>query len=463
MMMGKKIRAIKNDIVALFLLLGSLDFAWGQETPVPDLIESLQQTENLGFGYSALFAGTQFLPRMDSGQWNTGVLGSPPPKESESLKLIVKRGAAAIPFLIKQLDDGRPTKIKPVSGMMWMGWNDEYDYNRRTRTEEPKGVNREAFGENRHPKSHQITVGDLCFVALGQIVNRNFTATRYQPTGGLIVSSPTYSMALLNVVRQDYRGMTDNEHRKQLIDDFTHPDHELRRNGAAMRLALYYPEILDDLVIKQLAISTFNVLHANDFVRNVLYPEKSPEKRAQQLREYVTKHHAASKDGVLLQLFDDLDTQIADNEGRLHPPLDTKYDAKNVLVQLFGYEESVLPKDRPYVDSWAESELARFIESLGDVGRPAILKAVHRLFSAIVDKDYLALACIKILQGNGYDEGLIAYCKRRIGISKHEDVELRMALKALTEPKAGNAEQGGPPKPAIVDGSATQSSIPPAR
>ena len=326
-----------------------------------------------------------------------------------------------------------------------MGWNDEYDYNRRTRTEAPKGVNRASFGKDHHPNSHQITVGDLCFVALGQIVNRNFSATRYQPTGGLIVNSPTYSEALLNVVRQDYCGMTEDEHRRQLIDDFTHPDHEFRRNGAAMRLAFYYPKALDDLVIKQLAVPTFNVFHANDCVRNVLYPEKSSEKRAQQLREYETKHGAASKDGIVLQLFDDLGTQIADDEGRLHPPLDPKYDARNVLVQLFSYNDTVLPKERPYVHSWADSELARFIESLGNVSRPVILNEVHRVFSSIEDDDYLALACIKVLRGNGYDEELIAYCKRRIGKSKHWDHELMLALKALTEPKSSTAEQGVAP------------------
>jgi len=355
------------------------------------------------------------------------------------------RGAEAIPFLIKHLDDKRPTKIKPVSGLMWMKWNDEYDYNHRTRAELPKGVNRDSFGEDHHPNSHQITVGDLCFVALGQIVNRNFSATRYQPTGGLIVNSPTYSETLLNVVRKDYRGMTKDKHRRQLVDDFTHPDHEFRRNGAAVRLSFYFPETLDALVIKQLTVPTFNVFHVHDFVRNELYPEKSPEKRAQQLREHEARYGAAFKDGILLLLFDDLDTQIADEEGRLHPPLAPKYDARNVLIQLFGYEETVLPKDRPYVESWEEAEVARFIESLGNGTSPLILKEVHRVFSLIEDDDYLALACIKVLQGNGYDEDLIAYCKRRIGKGKYKDGELRAALRSLTEPKNGNAEHGAAP------------------
>lgn len=417
--------------VLLSALFALLAVSKGDEQPIQESIEKLAKTEELGFGYSAMFSGDQFLPRRDSAQWNTGVLGSAPPKESEAMTLIVKNGAQAIPFLVKHLGDKRPTKIKPVSGM-WMGWNDEYDYNRRTRPEPPKGVNRwDSFDEEHHPREHQITVGDLCFVALGQIVNRNFSATRYQPTGGLIVNSPTYSEALLNVVRDDYRGMTEKEHRKQLIDDFNRPDHEFRRNGAAMRLAFYYPETLDDLVIRQLAVPTFNVFHANDFVRDKLYPEKSSEKRVRLFRDFQTKHGTASKDGVLLQLFGDLDDEIADEEGRRHPPSNPKYDARNALVQLFGYENTVLPKDQPYVDSWGEAEMARFIDSLGEVSSPAILKRLHQIFSSIRDDDYLALACIRALKGKGYDEDLTGYCKRRIGKSKYEDDELRAALKAL--------------------------------
>jgi len=68
----------------------------GEEPQIVELIEKLPETEELGFGYSAMFAGSQFLPRKDSSQWSTGVLGSRPPKESESLMLLVSRGDEAV-------------------------------------------------------------------------------------------------------------------------------------------------------------------------------------------------------------------------------------------------------------------------------------------------------------------------------------------------------------------------------
>src|SRR5262249_12466056 len=155
----------------------------------------------------------------------------------DALRQIVRSGASAVPDLLKHMGDERPTKIPAVSGMMWMSFSDEYDFNRRTRKSVPAGVNRDDFGSNaQHPTNHTITVGDLCFVALGQIVNRHFSATRYQPTGGLVVSSPTYSKALRKVILDDWRTLSAESHKQLLIDDFLKPDGEYRRTGAYLRL-----------------------------------------------------------------------------------------------------------------------------------------------------------------------------------------------------------------------------------
>src|SRR5262249_47550695 len=156
----------------------------------------------------------------------------------------VRRGAAAVPALLKHIDDKRLTKMKPVRGMMWMRFSDEYDFNGRTRTTAPEGVNRRGFGGD-GPTQHAITLGDLCFVGLGQIVNRNFSATRYQPTGGMIISSPTYSDALRKVIREDWRTLNADSHKRLLVEDFQKPDHEDRRSGAYLRLSLYYPETVE--------------------------------------------------------------------------------------------------------------------------------------------------------------------------------------------------------------------------
>ena len=277
---------------------------------------------------------------------------------------LVKAGAKAIPVLIKHMDDKRPTAIEPVQGMEWMGWGDEYDFNARTVSSPPKGVNRDAIGASDQPNSHQITVGDLCFVALGQIVNRQFNATRYQPSGGLIVSSPTYSKVPLEAIRSDYSDMTITKHRQQLLDDLAKPDSSFRRNGAIMRLAFYYPDEAEPLILKQLRVPTFDVFAADNFVREKLYKAKNERARKVLLDSYVAAHGAAAKDAVVLHLFDDLRTQTSDDEHRMQPPLDKKCDARNLLDQLFNYPLWVSPKDRPFVDSWSEDDWDRLVESL---------------------------------------------------------------------------------------------------
>ena len=268
------------------------------DAEVGALVEKLSETAQIGYGYSALFSGSEFLPYSDSAQVHTLVFGGQAPERSKMLETIVRQGAAAIPVLVKHLNDGRATKIPPLRGMMWMSFADEYDYNRRTQKQAPKGVNRKTFGE-KHPESHTLTVGDLCFVALGQIVNRHFNATRYQPSGGLIVNSPTYSARLLTVVRGDYADFSAAKHRQALIDDFLSPDHEDRRIGAYFRLALYYPEEVEWLVSRQLQVPTYDVFLIFDFVRKKLYLEHSPAARKTLFDAFVKANGPAFRDGIL--------------------------------------------------------------------------------------------------------------------------------------------------------------------
>ena len=224
------------------------------------LLTQLVETSEPGFGYSVFFSGSEFLAYENTGKMGTLVLGAAHASRSDSLRDIVKKGVAAVPTLLKHINDDRPTKMKPVSGMMWMDFPDEYDFNRRIRKTAPVGVNQDHFKSDKdHPSEHTVTVGDLCFVALGQIVNREFNAVRYQPTGGLIVSSPTYSESLRKTILADWRTLSAESHKRLLIDDFLKPDHEARRTGAYLRLAFYYPEAVEELVVNELSKPTYDV------------------------------------------------------------------------------------------------------------------------------------------------------------------------------------------------------------
>jgi len=87
-----------------------------------------------------------------------------------------------------------------------------------------------------------VTVGDACYFLIGQIVNRELAAVRYQPTGGIIVNSPVKRPALAARVRRDWVGLDSAGLRASLLDDLR-AESELYDYGSALtRLRFYYPD-----------------------------------------------------------------------------------------------------------------------------------------------------------------------------------------------------------------------------
>lgn len=119
---------------------------------------------------------------------------------------LVRLGPAAIPALLKHLDDKRETKLSfhwsendGMGGMfeqpeLFAGSSAERAL--IVRTLGTKGVKNPAWDEppsdllDTTIRDHAVTVGDCCFVILGQIVHRSYEAVRYEPSGVTIVSSP---------------------------------------------------------------------------------------------------------------------------------------------------------------------------------------------------------------------------------------------------------------------------------
>ena len=393
-------------LVAGLQLFGSMVVA---NDDVTKLLDKLVEVTEPGFGYSGYFSGSEFLPYADTEQMGTLVLGATRRSRSEALREIVAKGAEAVPTLLKHMSDDRKIKMKPLSGMMWMDFSDEYDFNRQTRKKVPESVNRDDFGEGvKHPDSHAITVGDLCFVALGQIANRRFSATRYQPTGGLIVNSPTYSKRLRNVILDDWNEFTVEKHKKLLVEDFKQPDYEDRRTGAYLRLAFYYPNTVEPLVLEELEKPTFDVFKIVELCRERLYKTDDPSKRKQLYDQFIQEHGDTFTVGIEDQLFGDLDTLEAHEEGRLSPRL-TSFGTqpRELLIQLFSKPADVKSTDRPHVESASESERARFIKTLTHDKSKKVGDVVRQIFETNSEDDYLAPACLLCLANRGYDSFLV--------------------------------------------------------
>jgi len=399
---------------------------------VEGLIDQLTEVTEVGVGYSDLSDGSEFLPLSGSRQTSTLVLGSPPPRRSRTMEGLVRAGTAAVPQLLKHLDDERKTAIPLVSGMMWMEFDNRLDSNARTR-KGPALPNGDRDRPDGFPKGYQLTVGDLCFVALGQIVNRYYSASRYQPTAGLIVTSPTHSRRLCEALRREFGGLTEQSHRKLLREDFRKPDHDDRRLGAYRRLAFYYPDEVEGLILKQLEVPTYDVFAVETFVRETLYREPSAAKRKELFGQFlrVRVRGRATSDGVLLQLFGDLESQEAYETDRVTPPPEEAYNARGLLIELYGYKPGVRSGERPFVETWAAHEKAELIGALVHDDNKTIDEAVARIFRGIKDDDSLALACMIRLAGRGYAGEARTYCDRRVEFSKRDAKGLREMLDRL--------------------------------
>ncbi len=432
------------DIPICLVLIASLGARVDHPTQLPaskvtreidSLIDKLQEVSKFGIGYSTVSTGGEFLPQPDSKQTFAFQIADIVEDSSPILRGIVEKGVAAIPLLIQHLGDERKTAIPPVKALEWMSFADEFDFNRRTRLKAPNGVNRDTFGE-KHPNNHQITVGDLCFVAIGQIVNRDFSCCRYQPSGGLVISSPTYSKPLRNQVTQDFNGLTEEKHKNLLIQDFLRSDQEFRRIGAYRRLAFYYPSEVENLVLKQLSLPAYDPLDTQAFVRTKLYAEKSKVRRKELFEKSIRERGPAWSDGIRLELFDDLDIQEADEQKLVSRP-GHPGDARTLLMELYGYKNTVRSTDKPHIESSSTTELARFIKCLLHDKCKTIDERVFDIFRQIRDDDFLALACMARLVGRGYEKDIRGYCERRVGKDEFYEKELLAVLKRLDSPGKG--------------------------
>src|SRR5262249_19768158 len=124
-------------------------------------------------------------------------------KPSEALQRLVEIGPDALPFLLEALEDERPTKRRWARADGSPGFRDRLTGNllnpleRRILSEKPA---REDDGDLGRPKRlYALTIGDVCFVAIGQIVGRPYRVVfEFPPSsrGHVIVKSPVESKVL---------------------------------------------------------------------------------------------------------------------------------------------------------------------------------------------------------------------------------------------------------------------------
>jgi TonB family protein len=187
------------------------------------------------------------------------------PTRSPELAELVRRGAASIPPLLEHLTDARPTGIvvafpgpTPAGRDIGPWFVDGYEPRDLT-SPGPDGVNTRLRRPIGDPRTYTFKVGDLCYVALGRILDREYrvvesTANDFKPSRAyrgntlfrgppplMYISSPVEVPALAQAARAEWTDLTPEEHRKSLETD---ADRELglSEDTALECLFAYYPD-----------------------------------------------------------------------------------------------------------------------------------------------------------------------------------------------------------------------------
>lgn len=189
--------------------------------------------------------------------------------ESPVLTEIVRRGLLIVPTLLEHLSDGRPTRISlDPADLSFNGtsgpFTDVYDYRYHQDGTRPSAVNSSKDKAPTGQWPYTVRVGDLCYVALGQIVNRRYyvvgpdfgNGIAYDGVILLEINSPVERPALAAAARADWGHLTAQDFAAELRNEAEHeipsteaPDDRpedfqpaVSWTGAIERLLYYFPD-----------------------------------------------------------------------------------------------------------------------------------------------------------------------------------------------------------------------------
>jgi len=266
--------------------------AKAEPVSTPDqLIDQLTQVSCNGPGLFNHFPYSDFWAVVPDPHLPMHLEGRRPDCVPEPMRLLVRLGPAALPALLRHVDDARPTMLKvgvtrdpsrvQIGGQ---GFSEEYESRAHQFDEDAfpsmfldKCAHRGCFIGRWFNQPYTVRVGDVCFTLIGQIVNRHMIAARYQMTAFIVVNSPVETPDLAERVRSDWTGVGRQELKAALLADlhmpfrsappgykrlipYALPYDEVERSqltllyaDALRRLRFYYPETYAGLTGDDLA------------------------------------------------------------------------------------------------------------------------------------------------------------------------------------------------------------------
>jgi hypothetical protein len=265
----------------------------------------------------------------------------------DALRSLVSLGPEALPYLLQALDDKRPCKltIQHESTFGWMWFGGELRGNPVNPTEASLFSPRPDLNNARGGSitSYTVKVGDVCFVAIGQIVGRGYQAVRYQASACIVVNSPTRDAALRDAVRTTWASKQPAQKLfYSLLADYTTAGifdgksldswswaSDLQCQ-AALRLLYYFPKEALPLVLERLHhLRTAKAKNLDDYIRRCV----ADGVRSEDFIRSISWCKAPAIRARLMQIFrrsNDLDIMLAalagvDDNRLIHDRLDTLF------------------------------------------------------------------------------------------------------------------------------------------
>ena len=220
------------------------------------LIKKIADLDSPDFGLSATLSGSSFAPIPSFHDLGTMVFTNHGVKTNDAFKKLVEFGPKALPFLLGSLDDKSKTKLKiknAFGGVTWFGHEIRGNPANNEESAALKGAR--TTHERNAETPYTVQIGDVCFVAIGQIVNRAYSAVRYQPSGNVVFNSPVQDKKLAAEVRAIWGKSADSQKLLDslLVDFQSRGDRsEGFQTGAAMRLAYYFQNESSSIIAERL-------------------------------------------------------------------------------------------------------------------------------------------------------------------------------------------------------------------
>ncbi len=240
-----------------------------QAARIKSLIAALAETNTADTGLSAVMSGTAFAPFPERARYHGGLLIAERRGPTDAFRKLVEIGPDALPFLLSALDDRTPTQMKfhcaPGSQCFVGGYMPEGN---PLNMKEMNALNLkqgEKEDEDDDLLLYKVKVGDVCFVAIGQIVNRPYAAVHYIPSGIVGINSVSQSRFTQEQLRAAWGGPDPAKVlMNSLLTDFATEgvcsdgsfqglgDGTEYQTEAAVRLMYYFPDDAGPLIAARL-------------------------------------------------------------------------------------------------------------------------------------------------------------------------------------------------------------------